>query len=130
MFFRVVTQNPPVPIFEQIRAQVIFGVAAGSLRPGELIPSVRELAHEVTVHPNTVAKAYQELEKEKVLVTRRGKGMEVSAEAPALCRVLRREIVSKRLQDALQEAVSSALSAEEIRRIVDEELARLNGQVR
>jgi hypothetical protein len=56
--------------------------------------------------------------------------MEVSPDAPALCRALRQEIVRKRLQGALQEAVSSSLSAEEIRRIVDEELARLNGRVR
>ena len=130
MFFRIETDKPQVPIFEQIRAQVIFGVAAGSLRPGELIPSVRELASHVRVHPNTVAKAYQELEREKVLITRRGKGMEVSPDAPELCRALRQEIVRKRLQGALQEAVSSSLSAEEIRRIVDEELARLNGRVR
>jgi GntR family transcriptional regulator len=129
MFFRI-EPDSPVPIFQQIVAQVIFGVAAGSLRPGELIPSVRELAQEVTVHPNTVAKAYQELEKEKVLLTRRGRGMEVSAEAPGLCRGLRQRIVRLRLQYALQEAVSSALPAEEIRIIVDEELARLNGQAR
>ena len=51
------------PIFEQIVAQVIYGVAAGSLEPGTLIPSVRELAERLLVHPNTVARAFQELER-------------------------------------------------------------------
>jgi GntR family transcriptional regulator len=129
MLFRIDTDSH-VPIFEQIVAQVIFGVAAGALRPGELIPSVRDLALKVQVHPNTVAKAYQRLEQDKVLVTRRGKGMEVSGDAPELCRGKRQGIVRQRLQHALQEAVSSSLSAEEIRRIVDEELSRLNGRVR
>jgi GntR family transcriptional regulator len=129
MFFRIDTDSH-VPIFEQIVAQVIFGVAAGALRPGELIKSVRDLAYEIRVHPNTVAKAYQQLEKDKVLITRRGKGMEVSPAAPELCRAERQRIVRERLQHSLQEAVSSALSAEDIRRIVDEELARMNGRVR
>src|SRR5438046_1547696 len=53
----------PVSIYEQIVAQVIFGVAADALVPGTLIPSVRDLAQRLLVHPNTVAKAYQELER-------------------------------------------------------------------
>lgn len=118
-----------IPIFQQIVAQVKFGVASGALRPGDFIPSVRDLASRIEVHPNTVAKAYQLLEQQNVVAARRGKGMEVTADAPEHCRMARQEIVRSRLRDALREAVSSALSAAEIRRLVDEELALANGQV-
>lgn len=116
-----------VPIFEQIVAQVIFNIAAGGLEVGALIPSVRELGGQLTVHPNTVAKAYQELERLGVVEARRGRGMEVTADAPKICQARRRDIVSKRIRAALREAVSSGLSAEEIRRLVEDELGRTNG---
>src|SRR5438445_11603660 len=81
--------DSPVPIYEQIVAQVTFGIASGALEVGTLIPSVRELAPKVLVHPNTVARAYQELERSGIVATRRGKGMEVTANAPQLCRAKR-----------------------------------------
>jgi GntR family transcriptional regulator len=121
-------QQSPIPIYEQIINQVIFGVASGLLKPGELIPSVRELGQRLTVHPNTVARAFQELERQGVVAARRGKGMEVTPDAPFLCRGRRQEIVRDRIREALREAVSSDLAAEDIRRLVDEELARVNGK--
>src|SRR3954453_5951156 len=79
-----VRPDSPVPIYEQIAAQVVFGVAAGDPPPGELVPSVRDLAQRLLVNPNTVARAYQDLERMGVLEGRRGRGMEATAEAPAL----------------------------------------------
>jgi GntR family transcriptional regulator len=125
-----VRADSPVPIYEQIVSQVIFGVASGTVEPGELIPSVRELAVRLTVHPNTVARAFQELEREGVLTAKRGRGMEVTAEAPELCRARRRSIVQGRIRDALREAVSSLLEPEAIRKLVEEELTRANGYIR
>jgi GntR family transcriptional regulator len=125
-----VRDNSPVPIYEQIVSQVIFGVASGAVAAGELIPSVRELAVRLTVHPNTVARAFQELEREGILTAKRGRGMEVTPEAAALCRERRRAIVQARIRDALREAVSSALEPEAIRKLVDEELYRANGYMR
>jgi GntR family transcriptional regulator len=119
-----------IPIYERIINKVTFAIASGSLQVGERIPSVRELAGRLNVHPNTVAKAFQILEERRLLVARRGLGMEVTAEAPALCRTQRQQIVRTRIKEALREAVSSALSADEIRRLVEEELSRANGQVR
>jgi GntR family transcriptional regulator len=116
-----------VPIFQQIVNQVIFAVASGALEAGELIPSVRKLGGRLVVHPNTVAKAFQELERLGVVATRRGKGMEVTAEAPALCRAQRQDIVRRRLRAALREAASSGLAAEDIHRLVEEELTRADG---
>jgi GntR family transcriptional regulator len=116
-----------VPIYEQIVAQVIYGVAAGDLEVGTFIPSVRELAEQLLVHPNTVAKAFQELERQGIVTVRRGRGMEVTAEAPATCHVRRRELVRERIRQALREAASSVLPPEEIRKLVEEELAAVNG---
>lgn len=120
----------PVPIYEQIVTQVIFGIASGAVAAGDLIPSVRDLAQRLLVHPNTVARAVQELERRGVVTPRRGRGMEVTAEAHSICKGQRQEIIRHRVRDALREAVSSALPAEEIRKLVEEELHRANGRKR
>lgn len=120
----------PVPIYEQIVSQVIFAVASDGLAVGEIIPSVRDMAQRILAHPNTVARAYQELERRGVLAAKRGVGMEVTANAPKLCREQRQEIVRTHVRDALRSAVASALSAGEIRKLVDEELNHVNGEAR
>jgi GntR family transcriptional regulator len=130
MLFDVIQPDSHVPAYEQIMAQVTFGIASGLLEVGSLIPSVRKLAEMVLAHPNTVAKAFLLLERDGILATRPGKGMEVTAAAPGLCRERRQEIVRNRVRAALREAVQSALSAEEIRRIVEEELTHVNGRRR
>ncbi|HZT82368.1 MAG TPA: GntR family transcriptional regulator [Gemmataceae bacterium] len=130
MLFQPVNPDLPVPIWEQIVAQVTYAIASGALESGELIPSVRELAPRILVHPNTVAKAYQELERRGVVVSRRGKGMEVTPGAPELCRTWRRDLIRRRVRETLREAVASALSPEEVRQIVEEELDRADGQRR
>ena len=119
--------DSPIPIFEQIVTQVIFGIASGAVQVGDLIPSVRDLGVRLTVHPNTVAKAFQELERKGVVAARRGKGMEVTPEAPELCQKYRQEIVRERIRAALREAVFSGLPAGEIKQVVDEELAQARG---
>lgn len=127
LFLRI-QPDSPVPIYEQIVAQITFAIASGALEPGAMIPSVRDLAGRLLVHPNTVARAFQELERRGVVAARRGRGMEVTAEAPLACRSQRREIVRSRIREALREAASSALTPEEIRKLVEEELARANGK--
>lgn len=62
------------PIYRQVVDQVSQAVASGVLRPGDRLPSVRELALQLTVNPNTIAKAYQELERDGVIETPRGRG--------------------------------------------------------
>ncbi len=122
-----VRPDSAIPIYEQIVTQITFGVASGALGVGTLIPSVRELAQQLLVHPNTVARAFQELERQGVVTPRRGRGMEVTEAAPEACAARRREIVRARIRDALREAASSALTPAEIRALVEEELARANG---
>ena len=118
----------PVPIYEQIVAQVIYAIASGTLDPGTPFPSVRELAVLHCINPNTVARAFQELERRGAVTSRRGRRMEVTPDGPAVCRAQRQELVRQRIREALREAVSSALPAGEVRKLVEEELARANGR--
>lgn len=119
-----------VPIYEQIVAQITFGIASGALQPGTLIPSVRDLSQRLLVNPNTVARAFQELERRGAVTARRGLGMEVTPSGPQVCRAQRQEMVRARVRAALREAVSSGLSPEEIRTLVEGELVHVNGKRR
>ena len=74
----------PVPIWSQIEEAIRYLVASGALRPGEAVPSVRDLAREQKINPNTVAKAYQRLVDGGILETRRGEGTFVAERPPAL----------------------------------------------
>ena len=72
--------NSGVPIYRQIQDQIRYGIASGLLRAGEQLPTVRALAVELAVNPNTVIKAYSELEREGVLTTEQGSGTFVAAQ--------------------------------------------------
>jgi GntR family transcriptional regulator len=74
----------PAPIWSQIEESVRHLVASGALRPGDTLSSVRDLAREQRVNPNTVAKAYQRLVEAGILETRRGEGTFVAARPPAM----------------------------------------------
>ena len=74
----------PVPIFQQIVDRLTAAVAAGIYKPGEMVPSVRQQAVHLLVNPNTVQRAYEHLEREGVLISRRGNGMEVTEGAKTL----------------------------------------------
>jgi GntR family transcriptional regulator len=76
--------DSPVPIFQQIVDRLTAAVAAGVYKTGELVPSVRQMALTLLVNPNTVQRAYEHLEREGVLISRRGSGMAVADGAPAL----------------------------------------------
>lgn len=67
-----------IPIYEQIIVRIKELIIKGLLSPGDKLPSVRELSSIITANPNTVSKAYKELEREKVIETLRGKGTFVS----------------------------------------------------
>jgi len=74
----------PTPIWSQIEEGVRHLVASGALRPGNALPSVRDLARELRINPNTVAKAYQRLAEAGILETRRGEGTFVADRPPAM----------------------------------------------
>lgn len=115
------------PIYGQIADRVKFAVAGGVLRAGELVPSVRELSRQLVVNPNTVARAYRELQSEGLLEPVRGTGLQVAEGAQERCRAARREFVRRRLRSAIEEARKSAMDPGEIEVILREEWAKGNG---
>jgi GntR family transcriptional regulator len=122
-----------IAIYEQIVRAVKFAVARGTLAAGELVPSVRELALQLAVNPNTVARAYRDLQSEGLLLPVRGTGLEVSPKALAACQRGRLELIRERLRFVLEEAVGNDVSSDELGTMFREELDRLgtvNGRKR
>ena len=124
MHIHVDTDNG-IPIYEQIARQVKFAVANAALQVGEHVPSVREMATRLAVNPNTVARAYRELQAEGVLVPIRGTGLAVTPEAPQICRDDRLQLIRQRLRSVLVEARRSELGDDAIRKIFESELSSL-----
>jgi GntR family transcriptional regulator len=122
MFFHVDPHNG-LPIYEQIARQIKFAVAGGVLKTGELIPSVRELARELAINPNTIARAYRQLQDDRVLEVVRGAGLEVASGAAERCRSERLKLIRARLRQVLSEAKQSRLDARELRELVEKELS-------
>jgi GntR family transcriptional regulator len=110
-------------IYDQIVRQLKFAVANGAVGVGELVPSVRELARELAINPNTVARAYLQLQTEKVLETVRGQGMAIAAGADKRCRQERGKLIQARLHQVLGEARQSGLDLTEIRKMIEAELS-------
>jgi GntR family transcriptional regulator len=103
-----------VPIYLQIVDQIKRNVAVGRLKPEDPLPSVRQLALELTINPNTVARAYLELEHEGVIYKRQGQGTYVSPQALDASRRERMRVVAGLFEKAIVEAVNSGMSKSEI----------------
>lgn len=120
-----VNASSGVPVYVQIGTQVKNAVAAAALKKGDPLPSVRKLAVELRINPNTVARAYQELEREGVIGTVPGGGTYVAGHAP---RFLKSEKLRRLQPYARQIAVEGTqlgLDEEEIMQMVQEELEKL-----
>ena len=133
MIFRT---NPAlgVPIYLQLMEQVKHAIETGALRPGEQLPGIRPLAEELVMNPNTVAKAYRELEHEGIIELRHGAGAFVSAQAkgrkPAGDTVDRVRAAQPIVAGAIDKLRGRGLSDEEIRRLFEAQLAGLEGLTR
>ncbi len=126
--FVQINTGSPEPIYRQLIEQVKRRVAAGQLRAGDEIPSVRELAQALAVHPMTISKAYSLLEAEGVLERRRGLSMVVAAQhrraQPAADRVeLLRPTLEKAAAEARQLALPAAQALQLFKTILDEDPA-------
>ena len=120
--FLHVDPDSDLTICDQLVRQIKFAIATGALPPGELAPSVRELARELAINLNTVSKAYQHLQAEGVLESVRGMGVAVAAGAVKQCRAERMRLVQERLRETLWEARQSGLGAEEIQKLIAAEM--------
>jgi len=119
-----------VPIYLQLMEQVKHAVETGALRPGEQLPGIRPLAEELVINPNTVAKAYRELEHEGVIELRHGAGAFVSPNAPvrkATEKVRAAQVIVSAAVDRLR---AKGATDEEIRRLFEAELAGLAGALK
>ena len=126
MLFR---PNPAsgVPIYLQLMEQVKHSIETGALRPGEQLPGIRPLAEQLVINPNTVAKAYRELEHEGVIELRHGAGAFVSANGPAKKLTDKMRTAQTIVAAALDKLRERGLTDEEIRRLVEAHLAGLTG---
>lgn len=115
-----------VPVYRQMMDQIRYYVAGGTLRPGDQLPSIRELAGALAVNPTTVVKAYTELEREGVIEMRHGKGAFITL-SPQAMSLEQRELALRRT--ARQLAVESSqlgIGTTETLQMLREELAEIH----
>ena len=113
--FISVDASSDVPIFRQIVQQIKTAVALGRLQPEDPLPSVRQLAVELKVNPNTVARAYLDLEIEGVIYKRQGAGTFVATQGVRVSKNERRKVLSELIEKALVEGVNLGLDEQELR---------------
>jgi len=109
-----ISMTDGVPIYQQIVNQIKYQVASGRLTPGEELPAIRVLAERLVVNPNTVARAYRELEVAGVVTKRRATGTYVSAGGSTLDRTERIRILSERIDALLAEARQLGVDTDEL----------------
>lgn len=119
MHFEVDTGSA-VPIYAQLIAQIKHGIAAGRLRPGDSLPSLRELAARLRVNPLTIAKAYRELEHQGIVITEQGRGTSVSPQAAAASGAQRQAALQAATERYLTEAYHLNATLPELHAIIDE----------
>jgi GntR family transcriptional regulator len=118
----IIDANSHVPIFEQIAGSIRTGIANGIYRSGEMLPSLRGLALAVTVNPNTVKRAYERLEQEGLIVSRRGVGLFVTEEAVGIAKASAGVSVQLLFDGAVAAARTSGLSDSETKAIFEKTL--------
>jgi GntR family transcriptional regulator len=106
--------SDPRPIYQQIVDEVRRGLVLGTLRPDDPLPSVRQLAGDLRVNPNTVQQAYRELEREKLVYVRRGQGTYLATLLNGRSEEERRTLAVTIAQRALREAYRHGLNAGEV----------------
>jgi len=114
----------PEPLFQQLVDAVKDGVARGRLSAGDRLPSVRELAKELVINPNTIAKAYRVLEAEGLTYSRRGTGTFIAERRIVMTSEERLRRFRRGLEPLLADAAHMGLTEEELRKSFDEALRR------
>jgi GntR family transcriptional regulator len=117
MNFHISTSSR-LPLYQQLAQQIREALARGELQPEAGLPSVRQLSRDLVVNPNTVARAYTELEREGLLVSRPGRGIFVAPPRHELTRAARDRRLIEQLDRWLTEAVHLGYSADEVLSLV------------
>ncbi len=111
--------NSHVPIYLQIADGVRAAVAAGVYRPGEPLPSLRAMAVQVQVNPNTVQRAYDELERAGLIYCQRGRGLFVAEQGAASAQSLAGDGVRRALDDAIRAGQTAGMTIKQVRQMFD-----------
>lgn len=117
-----------IPVYRQMMDQVRYYVAAGTLRRGDQLPSIRELAQALAVNPTTVVKAYTELEHERVIEMRQGRGAFVAETAARMSAVECEKALRRLARQLAVEAGQMGAPVHLVRRVVEEELEAVHGE--
>jgi GntR family transcriptional regulator len=128
MAFQIrISTGSSVPIYRQIRDRICEAIRAGDLREGDQVPSVRILAEELVVNPNTVARTYGELIREGILEGRQGKGVFVARRRPIYTKAERLRRIGEPLEALVNEALLLGFDPGELRALLDERLRKIEG---
>jgi GntR family transcriptional regulator len=103
-----------VPVYRQIIDQVLGGIASGTLVPGDQLPTVRQLAVDLAINPNTVVRAYRELEIRGILATQQGTGTFITDAQPKPNEAERRRRIAQLVGDLLARAGAEGITLDEI----------------
>ena len=120
----ILDPSSPVPPYEQIGAQIRLQIATGHLLPGAVLPSVRQLAHDLGVAPNTVVRAYSELEREGWVVTSARRGVIVAQRSPILAAKTRAYELERAVAQLLVTAHQLGITPAELHAEIDRLLRR------
>ena len=108
------------PYYQQVVSQIRLLVASGRLEAGEQLPAVRKLAEQLLINPNTVARAYRELEAEGVVSARRGAGVFVSESGSPLSKREKTKRLNERIDGLLAEATQLGFDLDALLRLVEQ----------
>lgn len=120
-----VSPSSGVPIYLQLMAQIKHAVDIGAIREGEQLPTIRKVAEELAMNPNTVARAYRELEHEGIIEVRHGSGAFVAETRASTAKIAQIRKAAEVLRHAIESATELGLSESELRRVFEDELSRL-----
>lgn len=125
MLFRI-NASSGVPIYLQLMEQIKHAIETGALRAGDQLPTIRKVAEELVMNPNTVVRAYRELEHEGIIEMKHGSGAFISESVAGHARVTRK--AQTIVQSALERLMSLGLTEDEARRLFENELALFRAQ--
>jgi GntR family transcriptional regulator len=113
-----------VPIYLQLMEQIKHAVETNAIRAGEQLPTIRKIAEELTMNPNTVARAYRELERDGIVEVRHGSGVFVAGQPSSANKTAEIRQAGEVLRSAIERGMALELSEAELRRVFEEELSR------
>jgi len=112
------------PVYLQIADQVKRDVALGRVAEGDRLPTVRELSSRLVINPNTIAKAYRELEHQGIIITRPGSGSYIAQGSSRLSEAVREKLIREQIDRLMVEAIHMQIDRRQLFGWIDEALAK------